>query len=537
MQTRFRLLSMATVAMLFILSSCSKSNKQGRYIPNNAAVAVIINGESLSAKLPWEEVKQAPWHQMLANDSSIDAFVKAALDNPDNTGIDTKKDMVFFAVKDSIGGYMVFEGLIKDEATFKKFTANLMTGASVSEKEKINIMDNGKATLSWKDGRFVFAADAPMFKENTRFNEDDASTNTVDRNLFTVCQQVHSLKEDKSLAKDDKMTSLVKKKADVYFWMNTEALNTGALANPALSMLNLSKLTEGSFATGMVNFENGKIELDFKSYSGKDMTELSKKYSGSEINTEMISRIPAKDVAVFFSLNFKPEGVKEFLKLGGLDGFANMGMGFLGISVDDFVKANSGDIAFMLSDLRKDSIGAPDMNVMFTAGIGDKPSFDKLIAAGKKIGKEELRNSMDDKVFFNTDKKYFAIGNSKSNLDQFFSGNKSKFEFLDKLSGNPSGFYMNFKSILTLAGESASRDSLDNISFQATINMWENIIATGGKFKDGGVDQHIEINLFEKNINSLKALNKYLGILAENEQKKKARYASFDEPVTVEEAN
>ena len=58
--------------------------------------------------------------------------------------------------------------------------------------------------------------------------------------------------------------------------MNSESLNNGSPGHAALSMLNLSKLYEGSYTTGVVNFDNGQINMDFKSYSGKEMTEITK---------------------------------------------------------------------------------------------------------------------------------------------------------------------------------------------------------------------------------------------------------------------
>lgn len=540
MQTRFRFLGLAAVSLLLILTSCSKSNKQGRYIPGNAAIAVVVNGESISTKLPWEEVKQTEWFKLIYTDTTLDAFLKSALDNPDNTGIDTKKDLIFFAVKDSIGGYIAFEGTIKDENMFKKFLGNMSQGAKETEKDGVKLMTIQQVTASWKDGRIVVAGNAPFLDQAKAFGMSRASgSNINNREMTPVCLQIHGLAEDKSLAKEDKMTDLMKQKGDMHFWMNSESLNNGSLANAALSMLNLSKLYEGSYTTGVVNFDNGQINMDFKSYSGKEMTEITKKYSGTSINEDMIKRIPAKNIAVLFSLNFKPEGVKEFLKLAGLDGFANMGTAYLGFNVDDFIKANKGDIMFCLSDIKSDTLGRPDLNVLFSAAIGDKDAFNKLVAAGNKLGKEEMGGGMNDKIFYNMNKEYFAIGSKKESVDQYIAGsNKSSIPVLEKISGNPIAAYINVQYLIRGIGESEVRDSLTNVIYQASLNFWQDVIISGGKFKDGAIDQHIEINLIDKNSNSLKLLNKYLSMLADVSNKKKAMMAeqmSIDEPVAVVE--
>ena len=90
------------VAAMLLISSCSKkTNTQGRYIPANAAVVVHVNSEAISAKLPWDEVKQNELFKSLYADSSITSLVKAALDNPENTGIDINNDFVWHSISAS----------------------------------------------------------------------------------------------------------------------------------------------------------------------------------------------------------------------------------------------------------------------------------------------------------------------------------------------------------------------------------------------------------------------------------------------------
>lgn len=539
MQTRFRNLGLAAMAMILIFSSCSKSNKQGRYIPSDAALAVIVNGESLNQKLPWSEIKQTEWFKTVYNDSTLDAFVKSALDNPENTGLDTKKDLIFFAVKDSAGAYLAFEAVIKDESALKKFLGNVSKGAKETEKDGIKLMNMKQVCASWKGDKLVVTGDAPFMNNmNSLAGLGDSKTAPSSRDMSEVCIQLHQLAEKKSLAKDDKMNDLMKQKGDMHLWMSTEKLNSGSLTNAALSMLNISKLYEDSYTTGVVNFDNGQINLDFKSYSGKEMTEIARKYSGSGINEDMIKRIPAQNIAVLVAMNFKPEGVKEFLKLAGLDGFANMGTSFLGFNVDDFIKANKGDIMFCMSDIKSDSLGRPDMNILFSAAIGDKDAFNKLVAAGKKLGQEE-GGGLDDKVFYNMNKELFAIGTKKESVDQYIAGkSNNKLPVLDKLNNNPISAYINVQYLMRGFGESEIKDSLTNIAFQASLNFWQDVIVTGGKFNDGGMNQHIEINLMDKSANSLKLLNKYISTLADVSNKKKVQAMEYeqlqDAPVAIE---
>ena len=542
MQSKFRLVLLFSAALLVFMSSCSKTNKEGKNIPKNAAIVVLVNGESISSKLPWEEVKKNELFMQLYNDSTIDAFVKSALDNPENTGIDTKKDFLFFLQKDSIGGYVAIEGTVKDEAKFKKFSNEAANGGVESEKSGIHFISGSKVTSSWNKEKFVITIDAPEISRMDRYSNsfDKPQGSSTKRNGVALCTELFDLKESNSLGKDEKFTELVNEKGDIHFWMNAAELNSGSAGMAALSMLNLSKLYEGSIATATATFENGKINVDMKSYAGKELAAIWKKYEGSEISTDMVKRLPSKDVAVFFALNFKPEGLREFVKLAGLEGFINMGSALVGFNLDDFVKANKGDIVFAMSDFKTDSTGKPDMNIIFSAAVGDKAAFGKLIDAGNKLGKNKMGMGTPE-IFYNTSDKYFAIGNNKESVNKYIgAGGNINPDFLDKISGSPSAGFVNFQTLFNAFEKEATRDSLDNIIYQASKKMWENALLTGGGFKNGGTVQHFEINLVDKNTNSLKQLNTYMGLIVNlQKQKEAAREKAYSEfeftPPVIEE--
>lgn len=533
------------IMAVLAFSSCSKSNKEGRLIPSEASFVIHFNGESLTSKLPWEEIRKNELMQEAMEDSTATALMKSVMDNPENTGIDISKDLFIFLVNDSAGGYFAAMGTLKDAGKFKKFTKEASKESTVeSEKNGISFSATKDLTTAWNKEKFLFVADAKMNRNSyaSLYDTSVAPTPEVKRDWNLVAENIFNLKEEKSLGKEEKFTALMKEKGDMHFWLNTEAFYTGYRDNPgmaALSMINLSKIYNGSRVTGTVSFDDGKINADFKSYSGKEMTELEKKYSGDKINAEMVKSIPSKDVAALFAFNFKPEGLREYLKLLGVEGFANMGTAMLGFNTDDFIKANKGDILLALTDLKQDSSGKPDFSVIFSASIGDKPSFNKLVAAGNKIGKERFGTDNSPSIFHNMNDKYFALGNKQQHVDTYLKGSSNTdFDFFDKIAGSAGGGYINFQYILKSMGESAKKDSFDLAMYNATLTMWDNMIAYGGGFKSGGSVQHFEINLVDKKTNSLKQLNNYLGTLGIIQKKRDAQYRSsmFDENTTVEPA-
>jgi hypothetical protein len=345
---------------------------------------------------------------------------------------------------------------------------------------------------------------------------DSIYTAPAQRDKNALAAQIFALKEDKSLASDDKFSELMKKKGDVHFWVNTEAIMSGIPEMAAMGMLNVSKLYEGSRMAGAVNFDNGKIDVDMKSYSGKEMSELWKKYQGDNINGEIVKRIPSKNVAGLIVMNFKPELIREFLKVAGMEGLANMGAAQAGLSVDDFIKALKGDILFAVTDVQADSTSKPDATFIFAASVNDKNSMSKLINVGNQFIKGKMNPNQPPPIAYNMAGNYFAIGNKQTAVDTYLNTNSNtSFDFYDKISGSPMGLYVNLQYILNAFHQVASGgDSVNLKLYTASVQMWDNIVGKGGEFRDGGMVQHFEINLVNKNENSLKQLYNYLGTMA-----------------------
>ncbi|RYY64469.1 MAG: DUF4836 family protein, partial [Chitinophagaceae bacterium] len=489
-------LVIAFSAMLWLSSCGKKTNTQGRYIPKEAVFVAHLNGESINSKLPWEEVKANNAFKMAYADSSVDAIAKTAMDNPENTGIDIKTDMMLFVVKDSSGGYAAFQGKVKDAAKFKAYYSSVLKNATASQKDGVDFLTAGRISMSWDKEKFIMVSDLPEMNQMNEMQKNDmwdtaytppAVVST--RNTAATATALYTLTEENSLAKEERFSKMINDKGDMHFWMNIESLYKGMPGMEALAMINMSKLYEDSRYAATANFENGQIKADMTSYAGKELTEIYKKYSGSKVNAEMAENLAGKDVAVYFAMNFKPEGIREFVKLTGIEGLLNMGTAMLGFNLDDFIKANKGDIQLSISDIAVDTLGRPEPKVMFAASTGDKASFDKLVAAGEKMGKGEL----GEKITYKRNDKYFVIGNDAAANEQFINGKGGKKPaFWDKLNNGPIAGYVNLQTIMNAANKAANKDSLAIAALQASQKFWSDIILSGGEFKDGGLVQHVE---------------------------------------------
>lgn len=553
MQTR-RFLAGMLVLGTVLLASCSSSNKEGRYIPKSAALVVHVDGKDLSAKLPWDSVKTNPFLQDVLGDSSIPAVMKSLLDNPENTGIDTKNDLLFYAVKDSVGAYAAFQGTVKDEAKFEAFHKNFAATAAIEKKDGFSTINLKEVVGAWKDGKFIYVVDAPQFAKLDEITKGlmDGMNDSADavqamqpRDLKATALSVLNIKEDASLAEEKKFTTLVEDAGEIHFWMNAEELNKGMATNPAMAMFNLDKLYKGAITTATLLFDNGKISLKSRSYASKELTDIYKKYSGGNVNEDMLKSIAGKDPVALFALNYKPAGLPELIKLTNLDGLLNIGLAALGFTTEDFVKANKGDLVFGVTDFttpKPDTTGGmspfpkPDFNMVFGVSIGEAAAFDKLMAAAKKATANDWDSSF---ASIAKNDKFFAISNKQTVANDFVAGkaNPNMEAAIKKIAGNSFGGYFNIKALLKGFEAEATRDSVGKVIYDLSMKTWEDVIMTSGGMDGDAMVQLVEINLSEKNTNSLLQLSRYINTISavakEDRKRRQEAYNQMEEEVTA----
>ena len=538
MKLRFCLPVVALFTVIISVVSCKKNNAEGRYIPSDANLAVHINLKSLSSKLPWSEIKTNLLFKDTYNTDST--WIRNLLDSPAAAGIDTDKDIVFFAQKETNGGYVAIEGSIKDEAAFKTFCSRTTDNATLTENDGINYMSRFPACIGWNNERFVYIMDAPHLQKmddlHRRMKRDSIDiTDHKSRDITATCKNIFLLEEKKSLAADDKFSALLKEQGDLHVWINTEDFYKDVRLPGMFSLVNLENFYKESITTASVNFENGSIKINAHSYSNKALAAIYEKFSGGKVNEAMLKRLPGKDVAAALAVNFKPEAFLEIVKLLKLDGIVNAASPVIGFNTNDFIKANKGDIAIGVADYKmvNDSITPeetnmpfaitkPVFNYVFAASVADTTSFNKLIFNAKR-GVAAFINTDEVTLAYNYNSSYFSLSNTQSGADAFINAPANNREFISKISGSPVGGYINLQSVIKAFETLATKDSSSKIMYDASLKLWDNVLLKGGEFANGALNYTIEINMLDKNTNSLKQLNQYAALIGEmmNRQKRK----------------
>jgi hypothetical protein len=538
MKRTFYFLTLSTV-LLSLLFSCNKADKTGLLVPKDAGIVVHINSGSLSSKLSWEEISQTDWFKDLAKETT-DSTAQKLLSDPAHSGIDTKASLVFYLRKQGRGGYAVFTGTMKDPAAFEAFCKEINKGEGQATKESgLSYMTMEKSGIvAWNNARFAYIGNSPLPDIERSMEGDRSSTNykySID-SLKELGKLALTLRDKDNLDNDKRFASLIEDNSDVHIWTNISGLYGNSIAASMMSMMKVSTLLEGNVSANSLNFENGKIAVKSKQYYGEEMQKLLASHPAKPLSADVLNRLPSQNIVGLLALSYPPEGIRDFLKVTGLDGAANGFLGNIGYSVDEFIKANKGELLLSVSDLEikkmekvmdmgegqppyKYTTTQPDMKVLFATSINDRAAFDKLIG----IAMGERRNMPSaPEIHYKLDKDWFAASNYQEEVDKFLSGTSNKNAIADKISGQPFGMYIDLQKIISSA-KSSIKDSSGQAAMAAS-NIWQDIVAAGGAYKDKAMSFTFEVNLVDKNTNSLKQLNQYINNLYKINSERKNRY-------------
>ncbi|HYE53768.1 MAG TPA: DUF4836 family protein, partial [Chitinophagaceae bacterium] len=344
---------LCALALCVMLISCSSGDKSALPIPIDAGVVLNVDLESLSKKMSWNDIRSSEWFKSKMNSSS-DSFMRKVMENPESTGIDLKDDVAFFTKQiNSTESYFGLTGHLKDASAFEEFVTKASeTNAKPTKEGDINYLTlPNEGIVSWNNNKFLVVG-AQSSRISYMMDDSTAVPNAGSTDPKAYAKRLLTTKGDSLIGSDARYTNMLKDEADAHIWSNAEASTGAVLGSGMLSMLKLEKYLEGTVSTSTVNFENGKIVMNAKTYTNDEMMAIFKKYAGNKINTSMVERLPSTDVAAVLVANYKPDMLKDLLKLGGLDGLVNGYLGEMGLTLDEVLSASKGDMMFAVTDFK-----------------------------------------------------------------------------------------------------------------------------------------------------------------------------------------
>ncbi|MBP6625182.1 MAG: DUF4836 family protein [Chitinophagaceae bacterium] len=494
------------ICLLFVaFTACNKIPKHAKYIPKDSQMVLAIDLDKMGKKLIWNAVTGSELFKDMMKNLKNESSKNAAKDIS-SIGLKQNSSVFVFSnrLENGQASVCILAGM-ENAKTFEDFIVKNYPNQAIDKLEGYKSCTiESMVVAAWNDDAALFF---PLQQMNTTATDSLGMGISMksEAEIKSQLKSFFSLKDENSIESNAHFKSLLDDHHDISLWLNYQQIlekNMTAGSNPFMKK---DYFKDAALASGY-DFEKGNIEANMAYYMSKEMADIYKKSAGNKLDMDMIKQLPGKDVMMVMGMQLKVEMIRDFLKLFGLDGLANMGLGLAGTSLDQIQKAFKGDIVFAVSDVNmKDSssnlqggiAGLTDMQVFCGMRVGDKQAMQDLMNIGVK---NKLLNKMGDRYVMAdggpmtdivcTDK-YLAFSNQPNSVNSFLEGKNDIRKNLpagvwDKLSSNPFVFYMDIKKLTKVIPIEA-----DNAQEQALLNKAKNLInyveMHGGQMKKGAV--------------------------------------------------
>lgn len=568
---------LTAVAAAVILSSCSKTPDESRYIPKTAGLVIDLNAKQLTTKLVTNGITMDKLFDAAQSKDTANEMMKAWKD-AENSGLDLQShffaSFVFQGQPAEHKSYVALTASLKDADKFEAYLKKTVADFSLKTQNDFKYIwaTQQHAVIGWSKSTVIYvsAVDPSSLKQyapgNTMPNTD-AAEEAVDSAVATpaalraadddaevktwVAEVDHlfHLKKEESAGSIEPFAKLLKEDADAGIFVNPEAIyNSGQFT---MIPANVKKLMEGTFYTGTVNFENGKILFNGNTFMGKEIAAIYKKYGKKEIDLDMLKKYPSENITGFVSYAFDFRMIGDIVKATGMDGLVNMAItGKSGLSMDDILNAFEGQLVYVASDFaitKKESEyypgefnETPSAKWIFSLKVGNKDAFNKVMTSPmlKEVFTREgdhyvTANPMMSATMppFSITEKFVTVGSDSVLLNQYLAG-KGSIKLPEgvegKVKGSMLGGYVDLEKVTAIIPE-GQMDAEEKAVSKKVKELFKDFTVVSKN--EGGDVQHAEAVLTFKNKdqNSLVQLVNF-GLEAEKAMKaRKANEKAYED--------
>ncbi len=534
-------LVLSSLFIILLAASCKKLVPlQVKHIPKNASFVAVINAKSIGTK-------------MLQNQSTLESILKSATgtDTSANkgkqeweelqaSGIDLSKNFyISMAQKDGGGitsgkGTMVIAaiGSLTDGDKLEKYLKKKMPTSEIRKEKTYSFTTvEGDNMIAWDKDLVIAMSYQSQGGRQMEFDSATGEFNfknpvSADNNLKTEMENYFALKEDMSVAAIPEFRDLMQSNADASMWVN---------ASGYMDMFPLPRVKElfqNTFSAYTLNFEDGKVVVDGKSYLSKQLRDIYDKYSKAEADMSLVEKYPSDKINGFFVAGMDPQMISDivkFLELGGMADAQLTKMMGSNYTLQDLLKAFKGDMAFVASDFAMKPVLGPDGEVMTqipnvkmlgNIAVGDKAQMNKLMdkmAEMKMVEKSGTGYTLTPEIkkigmSASIDDKNIVIASNDTIINNYKSGtNKATIdkEILSNSKGKSVVFYMNLQSFINAAQSAYATDSAKNAMLVKAKETFKDM--SGSVNKPGGksMESHYELRFINDKENSLTSILKF----------------------------
>ena len=510
--------------LLIFIASCKQSApEQTRFIPKDASLVLSINPKKLKDKLDDSKVS---FDSIMRSAFSEDTSLIITGDDIANSGVDVTKDIFLFVNQSGsiMNGSSVATGVVaalRKADDFETFLKKKMPSATFNKEKEYSYaaLKNG-FVAGWNDDVVVINN---VSGYNMQTGEKTGTPDAARQQLTTLFTQ----KEEASLASLKQFKDANDGKADVFFWSNSN----GSLSTiPMLGMSKASDLFKDMYSSGAINFENGEVDMEMKTYPNDMLKDTLKKYAGPKVDMDLLNKYPgvANGFAVF---SFDPKIIVSILNFAGVTQTANQFLQNQGYTLEDLTKAFKGDFAVIFSNVGMDqktvegqTYSVPAAHLIVDAAIGDKATYDKIVAQLAKRGLMVEKNGQYQPSFLDeeptgfsmySDAKNIVFSSDPSLLKQYVAGSGKitlPSDVASKTKGSAVAFYVDIASILNAIPQDSS---VNKEAINGAKQTFKDVTATSENYSGGVIKGHAELHTVNEKENSLATLTRYFGSLAE----------------------
>lgn len=576
---------LTAVSAAVILSSCSKTPDESRYIPKTAGLIIDLNAKQLTNKLVTNGITVDKLFEATQSKDTANEMMKAWKD-AENSGIDLQSHFfasyVFQGQPAEHKSYVSGTATLKDADKFEAYLKKTVKDFSLKTQNDFKYIWIAKqhAVVGWTKSTVIYvnAVDPNNLERYVPGNQGgdgdeeqpaiDSAAATVDaataspvalrateddadmKTWVAEVDHLFHLKKEESAGSIEPFAKLLKENADAGIFVNPEAIyNSGQFT---MIPANVKKLMEGTYYTGTVDFQNGKMLFNSNTYLGKEIAAIYKKYGKKEIDLDMLKKYPSDNITGFVAYAFDFHMIGEIIKATGLDGVVNMAIsGKSGLSMDDILNAFDGQLVYVASDfaMTKKELSyspgefyeTPSSKWIFNLKVGNKDAFNKVMTSPmlKDVFTREGDHYVPANPFtaatmpaMSITEKFVTLGSDSVLLQQYLAGKGSAKlpEGIEgKIKGSMLGGYANLEKIIAVVPE----DKVDGAEEKDVLKKVKDLFKdfTVVSKNEGGDVQHAEgvLNFKNKDQNSLVQLVNLGTETVKVMQAKKAKEKAYED--------
>ncbi len=542
--SRYSRISIAFLLPVVLLSACSRKPDHARYIPKDAVAVAGINLKALGKKIAWNMITGSKLFKEMQS-RIPEKRTKDAMEGIEKAGIDLVNTFYVYVKPDTRfkGGNRI-TGLVplSNSAQWEDYVKRVFPQVEIKQngghKEAslgsdmfvgwnsdlliiINVMSAPTDYNDLMEGRGAQSADRPM--------EDMAS-------LSAEMNVAFGITKENSILENPRFSSLEGEGHDITFWLNYGQVMSqyGSNMSEMMGGVSLSgALWKDATFTAGFDFKKGKIAGDMRYYLPTEMKEIGAELGGTNIDKDMLSRLPGQNMDVLLAMHISPKGIKDMLEKMGMLGLANTGLAQQNMNADDIFDAFTGDMSFVMNDfsLHTETVTdsfmgqavthqnqKPTLSMSYVMKLNKKEKFQKLLALAKQNGLQPMGSGYvipideKDSVYLVANDQYLVVSNKNNYASGIIAGNFTSQKMpsaASDITGHPWAMYMDMQEILKHVDASISHSAHDSAMIIESKKLLNNISFNGGEFKGGAFEYHLDINFTNKDENSIIELLDY----------------------------